>query len=82
MTGAGVVLGRVSRTRRALRPDEFAAPVPLALTNGTECRFLCARGTGTRPAIAAFFDWIRKEVAAMEPLSDGPRIVSIHEIPA
>lgn len=82
ISGSGVVLGRVSLAQQALRVGQLVAPFPLALTNGTECRFLCARGTETRPDIAAFFDWIVKEVAAMEPLNEGRRFVAVQDLSA
>ena len=71
LAGAGVVLGRVSLAHNALRSGQLVAPFDLALTNGTDCRFLCAPGQETRPDIAAFHDWIRSEVEEMERFSAG-----------
>ncbi|MCV2883048.1 transcriptional regulator GcvA [Actibacterium sp. XHP0104] len=77
ISGAGVVLGRISLAQHALRSGQLVAPFPLALQNQTECRFLCAKGQETRPDIKTFFDWIKTEVAAMEHLAEGRHFVEI-----
>jgi len=80
MTGAGVVLGRASLALHAISAGQLVAPFPLALTNGTECWLLCAKGTETRPDIVAFSDWIRQEVTRMDELAQGRRFVDATEI--
>lgn len=77
ISGAGVVLGRVSLAQHALRAGLLVAPFPLALQNQTECRFLCAKGQETRPEIQAFYTWITTEVAAMEHLAQGRHFIEI-----
>lgn len=71
ISGAGVVLARASLAQMALRNGQLVAPFALALRIPTKCRFLCAKGTETRPDIAAFFEWIKREAETMAAIAEG-----------
>ncbi len=62
--GTAVVLGRVSLAEPELRAGRLVAPLPLAIDPEAHYRFVCAGGAETRPALAAFLDWLREETAA------------------
>ncbi|MEM9013241.1 MAG: transcriptional regulator GcvA [Pseudomonadota bacterium] len=64
LEGGGVVLGRVSLTQRDRDQGRLVAPFDLALSTPAHYRFLCRKGTETRPAIARFLAWMEAEIAA------------------
>ncbi|MCB2136046.1 MAG: transcriptional regulator GcvA [Rhodobacteraceae bacterium] len=71
LAGAGVVLGRFSLAYGALQTGQLVAPFPLALTTRAHYRFLCLPGAETRPKVAAFLNWVRREAAAMDRMCQG-----------
>lgn len=75
LSGAGVVLGRISLTAPALREGRLVAPFPVALTTPAHYRFLCPAGSETRPPIAAFHDWITAETAQIALFETGRTFV-------
>jgi LysR family glycine cleavage system transcriptional activator len=77
LEGAGVVLGRLSVTDRYLRNGRLIMPFPLALTTPAHYRFVCPRGTETRPAIKRFHDWIFEEAEKTRGLMEGRDFVMI-----
>ncbi|MFT7057781.1 MAG: LysR family glycine cleavage system transcriptional activator [Pseudorhodobacter sp.] len=79
ISGAGVVLARASLAQLAIRTGQLVAPFALALKIPTQCRFICAIGTETRPDIAAFFDWIKSEAQTMLAFCEGREFVVIDD---
>lgn len=61
LSGAGVVLGRVTLAQKALREERLVAPFKVALNTKAHFRFICPEGLETRPQIAAFLEWILSE---------------------
>jgi LysR family glycine cleavage system transcriptional activator len=75
ITGGGVILGRLSLARGALRDGTLIAPFPLALRTPAKFRFVCPEGTETRPQVAAFLDWLLAEIGCQTDLVAGRHIV-------
>ena len=69
LAGAGAILGRGSLTEAALREGRLVAPFRLALRGGAGYRLLYPSGSETRPAVAAFADWVRAETASIADLA-------------
>lgn len=65
--GAGMLLAYSLLAHDDLRTGRLAMPFPLALRTGRAFHFVCLKGTEKRPKIAAFRDWIREEIARLEP---------------
>ena len=76
LSGAGVLMGRVSLTETALRDGRLVMPFDLSLTSGATYRIVCPEGAEKRPRIAAFIDWVTSEVAATKDLAAGRRFVA------
>lgn len=76
MSGAGVVLGRVSLATRALETGRLVAPFELGLVTSAQFRFLCRDGTQTRPDIAAFEAWIFEEIKTSRKFEEGRRLIN------
>lgn len=70
-SGAGVVLGRVSLTAQHLADGRLVAPFPLALRTRASFRLLCAPDQRDSPAVVAFFDWLRAQVATVRQFDAG-----------
>lgn len=70
-SGAGVILGRISLTAQHLRDGRLVAPFDLALRTRACYRLLCAPGQRDSPAVAAFFDWLRAQVAMVAEFDVG-----------
>jgi LysR family glycine cleavage system transcriptional activator len=64
ISGAGVVLGRVSLATRALEQGRLVAPFKTGLLTEAQFRFICPQGTENRPHVAAFRAWVFKEIHA------------------
>ncbi|MBM7066314.1 transcriptional regulator GcvA [Actibacterium sp. 188UL27-1] len=63
LEGAGVVLGRISLTQKALREGRLVAPYATALTTEAHYRFVCPKGAEMRPQVKAFLEWMEAETA-------------------
>lgn len=74
--GGGVLLGRSSLTRMEMASGRLVAPFDCALEPGARYRFLCAAGAQARPAVAAFRDWLKAEIAAAPEPMAGMRLVA------
>lgn len=70
LAGVGVALGRRALVIKDLADGRLVAPYPFALPVNGRFRFLCPEGAETRPQIAAFKDWILKEVAKTSHIAD------------
>ncbi len=77
IAGGGVVLGRGSIAAAALGDGTLVAPFDPALTTDAGFRLVCAAGQQDRPAIRAFRDWIRAEMAGDARLAEGRRLVHV-----
>ena len=73
--GMGVVLGRRAIILQDLREGRLVAPFKTALEIDARFRFVCMKGTETRPSIAAFRDWFFSEIEKTAHISDDFRIV-------
>lgn len=71
VAGGGVVLGRISLTERDLCAGRLVAPFPVALTTEAHYRFVCPKGTETRPQIRAILDWVLEETKTLGPYREG-----------
>lgn len=76
ISGAGVVLGRVSLATRALEQGRLVAPFQMGLLTEAQFRFICPQGTENRPNVAAFRSWILKEIPASEIFEAGRTLIS------
>lgn len=77
--GAGVVMGRTSLAAREVAEGRLVAPFDLALTTRAHYRILCPPGTETRPQVAAFLEWIFREAAGTDHLSQGRRMIAARD---
>jgi len=77
MSGAGVVLGRVSLATRALEAGRLVAPFKLGLITKAKFRFVCPQGSETRPNIVAFKDWVFREITASRAVEEGRTLVRV-----
>ncbi len=77
LEGVGVVMGRSSIALNLLRAGTLIAPFPLALTVDAMYRLVCPHGQETRPAVAAFRDWIHAEMAPDLACHKGRQLVHI-----
>ena len=75
ISGAGVVLGRVSLATRALEQKRLVAPYKTGLLTEAQFRFICPKGTENRPHVAAFRAWVMSEIKASEAFEDGRDLV-------
>lgn len=82
VAGSGVILGRISLTQRALADGRLVAPFTLALTTQAHYRFLCAKGSETRPQIAAFKEWILAETSSIKDWDNGMDFVDAEHVHA
>ena len=75
VSGAGVVLARVSLATGALEQGRLVAPFDLGLLTEAQFRFICPLGTEDRPHIAAFRSWISKEIQGSAVFEAGRTLV-------
>ena len=80
MAGVGVVLGRVSLATRALEAGHLIAPFDVGLVTDAQFRFICPEGTETRPQVAAFRDWVIREIASSRAIEKGRRLVKAADL--
>ncbi len=80
IAGAGVVLGRVSLATRMLDSGQLVAPFDVGLVAESQFRFICPLGNETRPHIAAFEDWVLKEIQSSHKYENGRILVKASEL--
>jgi LysR family glycine cleavage system transcriptional activator len=69
--GGGVALARVSLADQELRQGRLVAPFDVAIDPEAHFHFVCPAGAEDRPAMQAFRNWLREELAAApDPLPD------------
>ena len=76
LAGRGAALGRRALVIKDLAEGRLAAPNGKALNTGARFRFLCPEGAETRPQIAAFRDWILREIGKTAHISDAFEIIT------
>ncbi len=81
LAGEGVVLSRTSLAQRLLATGQLVAPFDTVLTTPAHFRFLCVKGTETRPQIAMFRDWLFGEIRALPTGLEGKALVPISPRP-
>lgn len=69
LSGAGVVLGRVSIAERHLNDGRLIMPLELSIWANASYRIVCAPGAENRPQVARLVSWIKEEVAAIDVLT-------------
>lgn len=62
LAGIGVALGRRALVIKDLAERRLVAPYPFALRTGARFRFICPEGAEARPQIAAFREWMLREI--------------------
>ena len=80
MSGAGVVLGRVSLATRALETGRLVAPFKTGLVADAQFRFICPEGSETRPQVQAFEAWVKKEISASTKFEEGRVLISSRDV--
>ncbi len=75
ISGAGVVLGRVSLATRALEQGRLVAPYDTGLLTAAHFRFICPKGMEKQPHVAAFRSWVMDEIEASRAFEDGRVLV-------
>lgn len=81
VAGIGVVLGRRPKIIKDLMDGRLVAPFKIAIETDARFRFLCLKGTETRPQIAAFRDWFLTEMSRTAHISDDFTIIPVKDIP-
>lgn len=76
ISGAGVVLGRVSLATRALEQGRLVAPFKTGVLTEAQFRIMCPAGTENRPHVAAFRAWVKTEIRASEVFEKGRDLVA------
>ena len=66
---------------KELHEGRLVAPYGIALKPPTHFRFICPKGNETRPAIAAFRDWILSEIDKTSAVSDTLTIIPSEDVP-
>lgn len=69
LSGAGVMLGRVSVSERHLNDGRLVMPFDLSIWSNASYRIVCAKGAENRPQVMRLMSWIREEVAAINVLT-------------
>ena len=64
-----------------LHEGRLVAPYRVALESKARFRFLCRPGTENRPQIAAFRDWMLREVDKTASVHDTLDIIPVEEVP-
>ncbi len=70
LAGVGVALGRRALVIKDLAEGRLVAPFPQALPTGARFRFLCPNGAEARPQVAAFRDWILREIGKTSHIAE------------
>lgn len=69
LSGAGSMLGRISLTERHLAEGRLVMPFDLSLWSNAKYRFVCPKGTETRPQVQRFMSWVMEEVAGVDQVT-------------
>ena len=80
MSGAGVVLGRITLATRALESGRLVAPFDVGIVADAQFRFVCPAGAETKPKIAAFRAWVMQEIGASRHFEAGRRLVRASDL--
>ena len=80
LSGAGVVLGRITFGARFLDEGRLVAPFRTALDTLAHYRFLCVKGFEKNAQIAAFHNWLLDQVVGTTDRADQHDIVDPREI--
>ncbi|MCL4141534.1 UNVERIFIED_CONTAM: hypothetical protein GTU68_044337 [Idotea baltica] len=76
ISGAGVVLGRVSLATRALEQGRLVAPFKTGVLTDAQFRIMCPMGTENRPHVSAFRAWVKAEIKASEVFENGRDLIT------
>lgn len=82
ISGAGVVLGRITLATRALESGRLVAPFDVGIIADAQFRLVCPAGHEKRPNIKAFHDWVMNEIASSRRFEDGRRLVYAKDLAA
>ncbi len=82
ISGVGVALGRISLATRALETGRLVAPFELGIVADAQFRFICPKGTETRPHVAAFEAWVLAEIQSSKRFEEGRRFVHSGDLSA
>lgn len=80
ISGAGVVLGRVSLATRALESGQLVAPFQTGLIADAQFRLICPKGSETRPHVAAFEAWVMREIETSRVFEAGRTLVHARDV--
>lgn len=80
LAGGGVVLTRTSLAVPYLARGLLVAPFDIALTTEARFRLLCAKGTETRPQIAAFREWLIGEIQSLPDGLSGKSLIPVADL--
>lgn len=80
ISGAGVVLGRVSLATRALESGRLVAPFDIGLLTKAQFRFVCPKGHESRPQVAAFRAWVKAEIKSSEAFEKGHTLIKAEDV--
>ncbi len=75
ISGAGVVLGRITLAASALEAGQLVAPFQYGLIAGAQFRFVCPKGNERRPHITAFRDWVLDQIRMSRKFEVGRRLI-------
>jgi len=71
LAGVGVVLGRRALVVKYIDEGRLVLPFKSALPTGARFWFLCPPGTQDRPQVAAFREWMLREISKTAYITDG-----------
>ena len=77
LAGVGVTLGRRALVVKDIDDGRLVAPFKIALKTGARFRFLCAKGSETRPQIIAFRDWVLSEIEKKAHVTEALTLVPV-----
>ncbi len=80
ISGAGVLLGRVSLATRALESGRLVAPFQIGLLTKAQFRFVCPKGHESRPQVAAFRAWVKAEIKSSEIFEKGRILIKAEDV--
>lgn len=80
MSGAGVVLGRITLATRALESGRLVAPFNIGIIADAKFRFVCPKGHENRPHIKAFHDWVVNEMAGSRRFEEGRQLFQANDL--
>ena len=80
LSGGGAVLARISLAHQDIIGGRLVAPFDVAISTKAHFRFICPKGSETRPQVAAFKDWIMTQAADIAPFTQNRRIIPAADI--